>query len=279
MKNAIALLLSTLLIAVCGLAQAAGPEEEKKAFQNYHFKRFQGVSLDEFGNGIYAIDQDRREEWEQMEEFPQYELDIDAGEQSFHEPFANGKGYADCFPGYKDGVKQNYPYFDKDMGEVVTLEWAINLCREKHGEKPLKYSKGEIAQVSAYMAFLSRGKKTNVVIPADDPRAMQAYEEGKQFYYTKRGQLNFSCANCHVHAPGQMLRANLLSPALGQTSHFPVYRKKWGGMGTLHRRYGGCNRQVRAASFKAQGREYRNLEYFHTFMSNGVALNGPGGRQ
>ena len=75
------------------------------------------------------------------------------------------------------------------------------------------------------------------------------------------------------------LRADLLSPALGQTSHFPVYRKKWGGLGTLHRRYGGCNGQVRAKSFPAQSEQYRNLEYFHTYMSNGIPLNGPGGRQ
>lgn len=277
MRKVMTLVLCAGLAAASWLAHA-GPAEEQKAFQAYHAKRFPAVSLDEFGNGIYAIDENRRAEWEQMEEFPQYELDIDSGEELFNKPFANGKGYADCFPGYKDGIKQNYPYFDADMGEVVTLEWAINLCREKHGEKPLKYAKGKMAQVSGYLAYLSRGKKTNVVIP-DDPRAMKAYEEGKQFYYTKRGQLNFSCANCHVHSPGMMLRANLLSPALGQTSHFPVYRKKWGGMGTLHRRYGGCNRQVRAASFKMQGREYRNLEYFHTYMSNGVALNGPGGRQ
>ena len=119
---------------------------------------------------------------------------------------------------------------------------------------------------------------TNVVIP-DDPRAVAAYEEGKKFYYQKRGQLNFSCANCHVTGGGMNIRADLLSPALGQTSHFPVYRKKWGGLGTLHRRYGGCNGQVRAKPFKAQSKIYRNLEYFHTYMSNGIPLNGPGGRQ
>ena len=159
------------------------------------------------------------------------------------------------------------------------MEWAINLCREQHGEEPLGYNKGPLAQISAYLAFLSRGKIIDVDIPADDPGALAAYEEGKKFYYSKRGQLNFSCASCHVIAPGMRLRANLLGPAVGQVSHFPVYRKKWGAVGTLHRRYGGCNRQVRAASFKPQSRQYRNLEYFHTYMSNGIPLNGPGGRE
>ena len=263
---------------VCSMAVSAGPKEDKDAFQTYFLDRFHGVPLAEFGNGIYAIDKKRREEWEQMEEFPQYELDIDAGEALFEQKFANGKGYVDCFPDYEKGIKQNYPYFDQKLGEVVTLEFDINRCRTKHGEKPLRYKRGPIAALGAYMSYLSRGRATNVVIP-DDPRALAAYEEGKKFYYSKRGQLNFSCANCHVVGGGLNIRADLLSPALGQTSHFPVYRKNWGGLGTLHRRYGGCNSQVRARPFKAQSKIYRNLEYFHTYMSNGVPINGPGGRQ
>ena len=213
-----------------------------------------------------------------MEEFPQYEFDIDAGEELFHEPFANGKSMADCFPGYESGVRQNYPYWDRELGEVVTMEWAINRCREEHGEKPLKYYRGPLAQISAYLAFLSRGKTIDVKVPTDDPHALAAYEDGKRFYYSKRGQLNFSCASCHVTAVGKLLRAELLGPAVGQVSHFPVYRKTWGEITTLHRSYAACNRQLRAASAKPQSRVYRNLEFFHTYMSNGIPLNGPGGR-
>ena len=105
-----------------------------------------------------------------MEEFPQYEFDIDAGEELFHEPFANGKSMADCFPDYESGVRQNYPHWDRELGEVVTMEWAINRCREEHGEKPLKYYRGPIAQISAYLAYLSRGHVIDVEVPADDPR-------------------------------------------------------------------------------------------------------------
>jgi hypothetical protein len=46
--------------------------------------------------------------------------------------------------------------------------------------------------------------------------------------------------------------------ALGHTTGWPVYRSKWGEMGTLHRRFGGCNKQVRAKPFKAQGPRARN---------------------
>jgi len=50
-------------------------------------------------------------------------------------------------------------------------------------------------------------------------------------------------------------------------------------MGTTHRRYGGCNKQVRAKPYKSQSAEYRALEYFHTYMSNGLVVNGPGARK
>jgi sulfur-oxidizing protein SoxA len=128
------------------------------------------------------------------------------------------------------------------------------------------------------MHYTSRGNIINVIIP-DDPRALDIYEQGKQFFYAKRGQLNMSCADCHVYNAGNKIRADILSPALGQTSHFPVYRSKWGGLGTLHRRYDGCNKQVRAKPYKAQGEEYSALEYFHTYMSNGLEINGPGARK
>jgi sulfur-oxidizing protein SoxA len=103
--------------------------------------------------------------------------------------------------------------------------------------------------------------------------------EGKKFFYAKRGQLNLSCADCHVTNPGQRIRGNTLSPALGQVTHFPVWRGKWAkkkgdGFGTIQRRYGGCNKQVRAQPFKRQKDVYNNLEYFHTIMSNGMEISG-----
>ena len=270
-------LLGAGLVFGSGVAQAA-PEDDLKAFRHFYQQRFPDVPFEDFANGIYAIDESRREEWEQMEEFPQYEFDIDDGEVLFHEQFANGRSMADCFPGYESGIRQIYPYWDAQRGEVVTMEWAINMCREANGEEPLNYRKGPLAQISAYLAYLSRGNVIDVKIPAGDPRALAAYEEGQRFYYSRRGQLNFSCASCHATALGTNLRAELIGPALGQVSHFPVYRKQWGEVGTLHRRYRGCIQQIRARPFVPQSREYRNLEYFHTYMSNGIPLNGPGSR-
>jgi sulfur-oxidizing protein SoxA len=93
-----------------------------------------------------------------------------------------------------------------------------------------------------------------------------------------------ACADCHVYSSGKRIRGDILSAALGHTTHFPVWRGKWAkkggnGFGTLHRRYGGCNKQVRANPKKAQSEEYRNLEYYHTSMSNGLEYVGTEYRQ
>lgn len=275
------LILSATLMGVVlttPLLANATPEEDRELIRTYMMKRFAGVPIEEYANGVYAIDEVGRSSWEAIEEFPPYEAFADKGETMWNTPFANGKGYGDCFP---DGpaMGANYPRWDKESGQVVTLALAINQCREANGEKPLKYKKGPIADILAYVAYQSRGQKTNVEIPADDPRALAAYEAGKHFYFARRGQLNFSCATCHMQNPGNNIRTEVLSPMLGHTTHWPVYRSKWGEMGTLHRRFGGCNKQVRAKPFEAQSEEYRNLEYFMTYISNGLELNGPGARK
>ena len=285
MKRLFVSAIAFTLLGGVSLGAMATPAEDLKAFRAYFFKRFPGVPLQEYANGIYAIDKNRRLEWEAMEEFPPYEPALDIGKELF-EKYNVGK----CFKNGGIGIRQNYPWFDKKTGKVHTLPGDVMACLKKNGvdvkKEKIKYKTGKLAAIVAYMAYTSRGKKINVVIP-NDPRALAIYNKGKVFFYAKRGQLNFSCADCHVYNAGVTLRTNLLSPALGHVTHFPVYRKKWefkgsgplAGLGTLHRRYGGCNKQVRAKPFKAQSPEYVALEYFHTYMSNGIKINAPGVRQ
>ncbi|WP_455199667.1 sulfur oxidation c-type cytochrome SoxA [Kaarinaea lacus] len=269
---------ATAVITAVPLISSASPEDDLKAFRGYFMERFPNVPLEEFANGVYAIDPASREQWEAIEEFPPYEIAIEEGEEIFNTPFKNGKTFASCFRNGGIGIKSDYPYFDTKSGKVKTIELEINECLEKNGEKPMKYKKGKIASVSAYMAYTTRGQITEIKIPHDQ-RALDAYEKGKVFYYARRGQLNMACAHCHVDNAGNKIRADILSPALGHLSHFPVYRSKWGGLGTVHRRFGGCNKQVRAKPFKAQSEQYRNLEYFLTYMGNGIPWNGPGARK
>ena len=283
-------LVITTVIALMGLAPAmtmASPQEDLKKFRSYYFKKFPGVKLQRYADGIYGINEGRRIEWEAMEEFPPYEPGVELGKELF-EKYNIGK----CFKNGGIGIRQNYPWFNKNTGKLHTLEGDIMRCLKKNGvdtkKEKIGFKKGKMAAISAYMGYTSRGKKMNVVIPNDD-RAIEMYNQGKRFFYAKRGQLNMSCADCHVYYAGMAVRGNILSPALGHVTHFPVYRKKWefagggnpalAGFGTIQRRYGGCNKQVRAKPFKAQKDEYNALEYFHSYMSNGIVVNAPGIRQ
>jgi len=269
--------LSASVVMADKMAADTSASEDLKLYRDYFSKRFPGIPLNEFGNGVYAIDKVSRDSWEAIEEFPPYEPMIESGETMWNTPFANGQSYGSCFGG-EPAQRKNFPYWDAKRKMVVTLPLAINECRARNGEKPLKYKKGKIADLLAYMSYESRGQKIDVRIP-DDADAVAAYNAGKEFYFARRGQLNFSCASCHMESAAMHVRTDTLSPAIGHASGWPVYRSKWGELGTLHRRFGGCNKQVRAKPFKAQGEEYRNLEYFLTHMSNGIEYNGPSSRK
>jgi sulfur-oxidizing protein SoxA len=272
------------LAIVAGAAQplfaadaASDPKADLKAFRDYFTSRFPKVKLDDFVNGPYSMDEGLRKQWKAIDEFPPYEFAVEKGKEMFSTPFKNGKTYGDCFANKGIGIRQTYPQFDATTGQVVTLDVALNQCREANGEKPFDYSKDDMAALTAYMAFTSRGKPMDITIP-NDPRALAAYTKGKEYFYTRRGQLNFSCASCHVQNPGNHIRSEVLAPALGIMNAMPIYRSAWSGMGTVSRRLRSCNSQVRATSLKAESEEYRDVEYFLSYMANGLPISGPGAR-
>ncbi len=270
-----ALFLAVALVAPTSLAS---PADDRAAFRAFYEARFPDVELDAHKDGAYALDAQKREQWLEMEEFPPYEFTVDEGAELYDTPLASGATYSDCLGEGAPAVKQFYPKFDAGTGRVVTLERAINQCRQDNGEEALDYLGQEMAALTAYIAFASRGNRIAIEVP-DDGRAMAAYEAGKRFYYERRGQLNFACSSCHQQMAGNMLRAERLSASVGHMTHWPVYRFKWEKVGPLHKRFMECNSQVRAEPFAAQSDAYTNLEYFLTYMNNGMELNGPASRK
>ena len=180
-----------LFLLIPSLSTMASPENDYDEFVSYFENRFPDTPFEDYKNGVYSIDKSAREQWESMEEFPPYELNIDRGEELFNIPFKNGNTYASCFDNEGIGIRQNYPYFILEKNKVVTLEGAINECRVKNGEKPLSYYKGkELAHVSAYMAYTSRGNKFNVEVP-NTAEALEAYEDGRDCILLRKVSLIF----------------------------------------------------------------------------------------
>jgi sulfur-oxidizing protein SoxA len=273
----LASILALALLAPALADDKPNPAADQKAFQDFFIKKFPKVKYDDFVNGPYSMDEGLHKQWEEKEQFPPYEFAVETGKEMFSTPFKNGKTYGDCFANKGIGVRQNYPTFDEKEGKVITLELALNRCREANGEAPYNYLEDEMASLTAYMAFTSRGERMDIKITSD-PRALEAYENGKRYFYTRRGQLNFSCATCHVQSPGEHIRAEVLAPALGIMNAMPIYRSEWSGMGTTSRRFLTCNSQTRAVPLEPQSDEYRDLEYYLSYVSNGLPISGPGAR-
>ncbi|NOT11566.1 MAG: sulfur oxidation c-type cytochrome SoxA [Methylococcaceae bacterium] len=272
-------LILSLALHLWPCALFADPLQDQFAFRDYYQQKFPHLKLEDYANGVYAIDAVAKQSWLAIEEFPPYEPAIEQGKALFETAFKNGSHYADCFPNQGIGIANDYPQWDSLHGEVVTLAGALNACRMRHQQKPMIDRDQDMVYLLAYLAFTSRGKAIHVVIPDDDPLALAAYEKGKAFYYQRRGQLNFACATCHVQNVGKRIRSELLSPSLGHTGGWPTYRLKWGEIGTLHRRFSECLEQIKAQEFPAQSVDYRNLEYFLGFMSNGIPITGPSTRK
>lgn len=268
------LLLFLLLFA---LPAQADPLRDQAELRAYYQRLFPQLALADYGNGVYAIDPVARQSWQAIEEFPPYEPAIEQGEALFNGAFGNGRHYADCFP--DPGVADEYPQWNSAQGQVITLPVAINACRTANGEPPLSYQHGDMLKLQAFMAYRSRGKPLATTIPNGDPRALAAYEQGKDFYYRRRGQLNFACATCHIQNAGKRIRSETLSPMLGHASNWPTYRLKWGELGSLHRRFAECLEQIRAEPLPEQSPELRNLEYFLSFIGHGIPVTGPSVRK
>ncbi len=271
MKKVLILLAALGIVGGVPLPAQADPAADLKEFRAFYKKRFPTVKFDEYSNGLYALPgaEARRAEWELIMEFPPYELALEKGKQ-----FWEKNKLASCFRNGGKNIAQNYPYWDKKKKMVRTIELDINDCLKRKGKKPIK--KGKLAAVTAYMKSMSRGQRVKLDLSA--PGMRKAYEEGKKFYWAKRGQLNFACADCHVQGAGKFVGGNILSAGLGHGVGFPAYRSKWGSLGTIHRRYRGCNKQVRAAPLKQDSRAYRHLELYETYMSTGLPLTAPSQR-
>lgn len=185
-----------------------------------------------------------------------------------------GKACASCHENASDSMAEvgaTYPVFAPELGKPINIEQRINQCRtERMGAEPWKWESRELLAMTTYVKNQSYGKPVNVVLTDE---LMPFYEKGEEFYNQRRGQLDMACANCHVDYAGGQLRANILTQ--GQPNGFPTYRLKWQKVGSLHRRFRGCNKQVRATPYKSGSDEYVNLELFLTHRANGLPVETP----
>ena len=258
-----------LALAAAGVC-AAAPEDDRAAFVRAYQERFPGIALERYVNGALMVSPDALDQFDSIMEFPPFQADLDRGKVLWETPFANGKTYAGCFPGGGRNVAGDYPRFDAAQGKVVTFEMALNACRKSNGEAEYRYGdRATMGVLTAHARTLSDGMRMNIKVEGSE--ALARYEQGRRFYYTRIGQLNFSCSSCHLAQAGRILRTEVISPTVGQATHWPVFRAG-DNLNTLHLRLRRCMEQMRAAPFAAGSEEFNNLEYFLSYQSNGLPL-------
>lgn len=190
-----------------------------------------------------------------------------------------GKSCASCHEDASEsmkGVGASYPKWDADAKRPINIELRIDKCRvENMGAEPYKFDAADQKALTTYIKHQSLGTPVAVDLSQGDMRAW--WEQGKETYYTRTGQLNLSCASCHELNNGNYIRADHLSQ--GNVNGFPTYRLKQSSMVSLHNRFRGCIRDTRADYPKAFSDQLMALEVYVTWRGTGLSVETPAVRQ
>lgn len=185
---------------------------------------------------------------------------------------SEGKSCANCHENVEDfaGLRAQMPRVNEE-GNLESMAEVVNECRtERMGAEPWKWSGSQMSAVTALIGLQSRGMPVNVAI---DGPAAPFWEQGKELYYTRVGQLDLACSNCHEDNYDTMIRADHLSQ--GQTNGFPNYRLKNAKINTVQGRFKGCMKNIRAEPYKEGSPEFKALELYVASRGNGLMIETP----
>ncbi|MEQ9037745.1 MAG: sulfur oxidation c-type cytochrome SoxA [Silicimonas sp.] len=283
MNNTSTGLLSAIAIAaVFGSAALAGPDDDNLVVNDELQMTTEAPAPEhmEYIDTIYSGWRFRTDETQalQLDDFDNPAmLAVDAAIDAYATVEGTaGESCASCHGDVESfaGLHPAMPKVDED-GKLVVMEDLINECRtERMQADAWKWSGQDMQGMVALIGLQSRGMPMNVAI---DGPAASFWEQGKEMYYTRYGQLELSCANCHEDNWGNMIRADHLSQ--GQTNGFPVYRLKQAQLISRHNRFRGCIRDTMAETFAEGSDEFRALELYVASRGNGLSIETPAVRQ
>ncbi|MBX2868042.1 MAG: sulfur oxidation c-type cytochrome SoxA [Acidiferrobacterales bacterium] len=263
-------------------------EQDQIEFRQFFQSRFPDLDLEDYRQGASALPQFSRQRsgHQILLSMPPYETVVKDAQLLWKQPMASGATLSECFSGKPPPTA--YPFLFQ--GEIHTIESDINNCLVQNGNPVLSSEDEKLATLVAAYKSPFRGQPIDIDIRDENVRAL--YDEGKQYFWAKRGQMNLSCANCHVHNAGNQLRGDVLSSALGHGAGYPAFSirqfslsetegqsNQASGMQTLHQRYQQCNVIAGAAPLPSQSATYLALELYQAIMNAGLPIDAPGLRQ
>ena len=186
----------------------------------------------------------------------------------------SNKSCADCHGTVEKamkGFRANMPRWNAKAKKPWSLEvWINNSIKTHQKAETWKWESKEMLAMTALIGLQSRGMPMSV--QTDGPMAPWI-AKGEKLYYTRVGQLDMACSQCHEDNNGYYIRADHLSQ--GNINGFPTYRFKWQGMGSLHRRFSGCMKNIRAKPFKRGSDEFTALEAYLASRGAGLGIETP----
>ena len=251
-------------------------EEEIKAFQHFFKERFPIVPFETFNQGVYALPQFYRFKVNRdlLSIIPPYEHDMMEARSQWNKKASGQQSLSECMEQYPGA--QTFPYFSGKT--VLTIERAINQCFKSILAIPPKYGSDALSMLVA--TYREQYKDVPLNIDYSEPRMRAIYKKGRDLFWSRRGQNNFSCAACHIHNAGNQMRNTVLSAALGQAALLPVYSPRLAKEGknwvNLHDQYARCYLRSGAAPLPQQSKDYIALEVYQAIMDSGIPLNAPG---
>ncbi|MEL6479703.1 MAG: sulfur oxidation c-type cytochrome SoxA [Pseudomonadota bacterium] len=270
--------LTALATAVSWTAMAGpGPDQDKLVIEGVEIvtevKAPEGHPLDTIYSGWrFRTDETQALEADDFENPAM--VAVEYGIELWETPAgASAKSCADCHGDVESmkGLRANMPRWNEAKGKPESLEHLINASITGHQEaEAWKWESPEMLAMTALIGMQSRGMPMGV--QTDGPMASWI-EKGKDLYYTRVGQLDMSCSQCHEDNYGNMIRADHLSQ--GNINGFPTYRFKWQGLGSLHRRFSGCMKNIRATPFKRGSDEFVALEAYLASRGAGLGIETP----
>ena len=202
---------------------------------------------------------------------------VDRGEKLWRDN-TTGQSCASCHgdaPKSMRGVAARYPAYDTAAGAVLDLEARINDCRVRRQKlAPWQRESDDLLGLTAYVTYQSRGMPLAASIAGP---ARATFERGREFYSTRHGQMNVSCAQCHDQQWGKRLYTETISQGHGNA--FPAYKLEWQALGSLQRRIRACMFGIRAEMPPPGAPELTDVELFLAWRGQGLPLEAPGVRR
>jgi sulfur-oxidizing protein SoxA len=259
-----------LLVAVAlPLQAAASAESVRNEIASRVREQHPALTPAGLASGSAAFDPVRQAEAERNKPAPGAAEAIEAGRRIWTRKFANGRSLSGCFPNGGRRIAASYPQVDRRMKRVVTLETAINQCLKAHGQALLDAGDPDsMGAVLAYVRSLSEGQK--ILVRVASAQDEERFEEGRRLYFTRMGQQNYACASCHLNHAGKFFGDTAIPAPVGAAAQWPHLRD--GRPLTLQMRMRECLDRMGAAPFPAGSDELAHLDYFLSYLSNGLAI-------